>query len=104
MEPGLDVKNVPIVDLALVSHMHFDHLSQGSLEMLESKVRRLIVPQGGMVYVPDYVRFDVRELSRWQHWDDESGIRVTAVPVVHNGWRYALDSAWMNSSYTGYIR
>lgn len=102
VEPGIDVDALPPIDLALVSHMHFDHLSQGSLEMLEPKIRRLLVPEGGTVYVPDY-RFDVRELARWQHWDDDTGVRVTAVPVDHNGWRYALDSAWMTESFTGYV-
>jgi L-ascorbate metabolism protein UlaG (beta-lactamase superfamily) len=26
-----------------------------------------------------------------------------AVPVKHNGWRYGIDSAWMKTSYTGYV-
>src|SRR5215467_5678711 len=31
VEPGLDVDSLPTIDAVLVSHMHFDHLSLGSL-------------------------------------------------------------------------
>ncbi len=52
IEPGLDRANVPPVDAVLISHMHFDHLSLRSLEMLEKRIKRLYVPEGGLVYVP----------------------------------------------------
>src|SRR5690606_37644394 len=39
VEPGLDPKDLPPVDAVLVSHMHYDHLSLGSLEMIEPRVR-----------------------------------------------------------------
>ena len=44
VEPGLDPENLPPVDAVLISHMHFDHLSLGSLEMIERKVRMLLMP------------------------------------------------------------
>jgi L-ascorbate metabolism protein UlaG (beta-lactamase superfamily) len=101
-EAGLDPANLPPLDAVVISHMHFDHLSLGSLDMIESKTRRLFVPRGGTIYVPDYA-FDVRELSTWASFEDGSGLRVTAVPVKHVGFRYGLDAAWMTDTFTGYV-
>jgi len=100
-EPGIDPANIPPLDAVVISHMHFDHLSLGSLDTIESKVHRLIVPQGGLVYVPNYA-FDARELAAWQSFE-EGGLRITAVPVKHVGFRYGVDAAWMKTSFTGYV-
>ena len=100
-EPGLDPQNIPDLDIVLISHMHIDHLSLGSLDLIESKIAHLLVPQQGLVYIPNY-GFAMSELATWRHWE-EDGLKVTAVPAIHNSWRYGLDDAWMKLSYTGYI-
>jgi L-ascorbate metabolism protein UlaG (beta-lactamase superfamily) len=100
-EPGLDPANLPPLDAVVVSHMHFDHLSLGSLDLIEGRTRRLFVPRGGTVYIPNY-SFEVRELPPWESFE-EGGLRVTAVPVKHVGFRYGLDAAWMTESFTGYV-
>jgi N-acyl-phosphatidylethanolamine-hydrolysing phospholipase D len=100
-EPGLDPANLPPLDAVVVSHMHFDHLSLGSLDAIEGKTRRLFVPRGGTVYIPNYA-FEVRELSTWASFE-ERGLRVTAVPVKHVGFRYGVDAAWMTDTFTGYV-
>ncbi|OJY29766.1 MAG: hypothetical protein BGO98_49005 [Myxococcales bacterium 68-20] len=102
VEPGLDPKDLPPVDVALVSHMHFDHLSLGSLEMIESKVKTLLLPRGGTAYLTGGFAFPAYELETWQAWEKD-GLRVTAVPVDHVGWRYGVDEAWMTHSFTGYV-
>ena len=101
VEPGIRPENLPPIDAVLISHLHFDHLSQGSLELIESKVKDLIVPQRGLVYVPRY-RFRTWELARWERWE-QGGLRITAVPVRHVGYRYGMDGDWMTTSYTGYV-
>jgi N-acyl-phosphatidylethanolamine-hydrolysing phospholipase D len=101
VEPGIDAESLPPIDVVLVSHMHFDHLSLGSLERIEPKVRDLVVPQRGLVYVPGF-SFRTWELATWESWERD-GLRVTAVPVRHNGFRYGLDGEWMTTSYTGYV-
>jgi L-ascorbate metabolism protein UlaG (beta-lactamase superfamily) len=42
------------------------------------------------------------EIKTWQTWEKE-GLKITSVPVLHNGWRYALDHSWMTTSFTGYV-
>jgi L-ascorbate metabolism protein UlaG (beta-lactamase superfamily) len=100
-QPGLDPANVPPLDAVVISHMHFDHLSLGSLDLIEPKVKRLYVPRGGTVYVPNY-DFAVRELATWAS-DDVDGLRITAVPVKHVGFRYGVDAQWMTETFTGYV-
>jgi L-ascorbate metabolism protein UlaG (beta-lactamase superfamily) len=85
----------------LISHLHFDHLSLGSLEMLEKKIRRVYLPEGATVYVPGFT-FPTTELHTWEA-RAEDGLAVTAVPVRHVGWRYGIDQAWMTKSFSGYV-
>ncbi len=101
VEPGIDPESVPPLAVTLISHLHFDHLSLGSLSLLERKIAMLIVPRKGLIYVPDYP-FESRELPTWSTWES-GGLRVTAVPVKHSGYRYGIDRAWMDQSYTGYV-
>jgi L-ascorbate metabolism protein UlaG (beta-lactamase superfamily) len=101
VEPGLDVDDVPHLDAVLISHMHFDHLSTSSLERLETKTEHFVVPEGGLVYVPDSP-VDAVEVPTFRTvaW---GGLSITAVPVDHSGYRYGLDDAWMKRSSTGYV-
>lgn len=102
VEPGLDPKDLPPVDAVLVSHMHFDHLSLGSLEIIEPRVRALMLPPGGTAYLTSGFSFPAYELRTWQAWEKD-GLRVTAVPVDHVGFRYGIDDTWMTESFTGYV-
>lgn len=101
VEPGLDVEALPELDAVIVSHMHMDHLSLGSLDLIESRTRQLLIPKGGSVYVPRS-RVHPLELAAWQYWEHD-GLRVTAVPVRHAGWRYGLDRWWAIGGFTGYV-
>jgi N-acyl-phosphatidylethanolamine-hydrolysing phospholipase D len=101
VEPGIDPENLPPIDAVLISHLHFDHLSLGTLDLIEDKVARVYLPEGGAVYVPSS---DVPtiELPSWRSHEVD-GLRVTAVPVRHVGFRYSGDRDWMTHSFTGYI-
>jgi L-ascorbate metabolism protein UlaG (beta-lactamase superfamily) len=102
VEPGIDPKDLPPVDAVLISHMHVDHLSLGSLEMIEPRVRTALLPPGGAAYITDGFSFPSYELRTWQAWEKD-GLRVTAVPVDHVGFRYGVDDAWMTHAFTGYL-
>ena len=99
--PGIEAERLPPIDAVLISHMHLDHLSFGSLEAIAAKTRALVVPEGGLVYIPD-LGFPAHELGRWQSWEAD-GLRITAVPVQHSGFRYGADAGWMTATFTGYI-
>jgi L-ascorbate metabolism protein UlaG (beta-lactamase superfamily) len=99
--PGLKVREVPPLNAVLVSHMHFDHLSFDSLFALKRKVGELVLPEHGDPYVPDY-GFPRVELATWQSWE-QGGLRITAVPVKHVGWRYGIDSLFGPGAFCGYV-
>lgn len=99
--PGLDVTALPPLDAIVVSHLHFDHLSLGSLDLLEGRYESLVLPPGGAVYVPS-ATIPPRELSTWETAEFD-GLRITAVPVEHVGFRYGGDLSWSTEGYTGYV-
>jgi N-acyl-phosphatidylethanolamine-hydrolysing phospholipase D len=101
IEPGLDPEKLPPLDAVVISHLHYDHLSLGSLEMIEKNVGVLLVPQKGLVYVPNYA-FESIELPTWQTWES-NGLSITATPVRHSGFRAGVDRGWMDQGYTGYV-
>jgi N-acyl-phosphatidylethanolamine-hydrolysing phospholipase D len=101
VEPGIAPENLPKVNAVLISHMHFDHLSLGTLDLIEDTIERVYLPEGGAIYVPNAKRPSI-ELPSWQSHEVD-GLRVTAVPVKHLGFRYAGDRAWMTKSFTGYV-
>lgn len=101
IEPGIDVENLPQIDIALISHLHPDHLSFGSLEMIEEKISELIVPEGGLLYIPNY-NFESNDL-KWWNSTEINGVKITSTPVLHNGMRYGLDYDWLPRAFTSYI-
>lgn len=101
VEPGLAPESLPPIDAVLISHLHMDHLSLGSLDLLEGRYERLFVPPGGAVYLPSNGIL-AAELSTWESREFE-GMKVTAVPVEHVGFRYGGDISWSTEGYTGYV-
>lgn len=100
VQPGVSAADFPAVDLAVVSHVHFDHLSYGSLELLEDKIGLLAIPEGAFPYLPNFA-FDARDAAPWKAID-HAGIRVTAVPTHHGAWRYGVDAPWARAA-TGWV-
>jgi L-ascorbate metabolism protein UlaG (beta-lactamase superfamily) len=101
VDAGLPAGQLPHLDAVLISHLHHDHLSLGSLGRIRHKVSRLFVPEGGRGYVPNFA-FDARELRSWQSFESD-GLKITAVPVRHAAGRYGLDARWVPHSFTGYV-
>src|SRR6185436_19027416 len=101
VEPGLDVDDLPPLAAVVISHMHFDHLSYGSLAMIEQKTPVVLLPPGARADVPRYA-FESREIERWESYESQ-GVRVTAVPVRHVGGRWGIDQAWQPRAFTGYV-
>src|SRR6478735_12773163 len=46
VEPGLDPERVPPLAAVVISHMHMDHLSFSSLDLLEQRTPIVLVPPG----------------------------------------------------------
>jgi L-ascorbate metabolism protein UlaG (beta-lactamase superfamily) len=74
----------PRVDAVLVSHLHRDHLDLRSVALVDDAAP-IVVPRGGARALRR-ARRDVRELSAGQVLD-LAGVRIRAVPAVHDGRR-----------------
>lgn len=102
VKPGLDPSLLTKMDFTLISHMHFDHLSYGSLDVLP-KNGTLVFPYGIARYVPNFGFNKIDELQPWDVIESDS-VRITAVPARHFTGRYGFDRDWMGDiGYTGYV-
>jgi N-acyl-phosphatidylethanolamine-hydrolysing phospholipase D len=102
IEAGLDPYAIDRLDIVLISHVHFDHLSYGSLEMLP-KSAYLLMPTGASAFLPELGFSDYHELSAWQEIEKD-GVKITAVPVKHFNGRYGFDAGWSEfDTFTGYV-
>ena len=96
--PGLDIHDLPEIDLVLITHAHFDHLDRNSLRTI-ARDQPIVVPAGVGNLVHDLGFRDVHELDEW---DDLAidGVDITLTPCAHWGARVLHDS---HRGYGGYI-
>ncbi len=104
--PGVRVRDLPALDLVLVTHAHFDHLHRPSLRALVRHTRRkagrpptLVLPRNCYDLVSDLGFEEVIELDVWQQFDFH-GLEVTLVPAAHWGARVVHD---VHRGYGGFV-
>lgn len=105
-QPGLHVRDLPAIDLVLVTHAHFDHLHRPSLRAIVQQTKRrrtmaptLIVPHHIFDLVSDLGFENVVELDWWNSFCHHD-LTVTHVPSRHWGARVIQDS---HRGYGGYV-
>ena len=96
--PGLRVRDLPSIDLVLVTHAHFDHLHRPSLRaIVQNNLRTsgtapaIIVPTHVSDLVADLGFSEIIELDWWKTSHD-GDLSVTHVPSRHWGARILKDS------------
>jgi len=97
-QPGLKLREVPEVDLVLVTHAHFDHLHKPSLKVLKAK-EGIIVPKGSGSLVRRLGFSAVHEMRAWEELLFEE-LQVVHTPCFHWGARYVHDT---HRDYGGYL-
>jgi L-ascorbate metabolism protein UlaG (beta-lactamase superfamily) len=105
-KPGVQVRDLPPIDLVLVTHAHFDHLHRPSLRAIAQHARDwgapapiIVVPNHVLDLVSDLGFGDVVELDWWNNYRHR-GVTVTHVPSRHWGARIIKDS---HRGYGGYV-
>ncbi|HEY7617212.1 MAG TPA: MBL fold metallo-hydrolase [Terriglobales bacterium] len=105
-QPGIRLRDLPPIDLVLVTHAHFDHLHRPSLRGIVRQTRRrrgaspiIVVPHHVFDLVSDLGFGDVVELNWWNSYR-HAGLTVTHVPSRHWGARVLKDS---HRGYGGYV-
>jgi L-ascorbate metabolism protein UlaG (beta-lactamase superfamily) len=89
-QPGLEIHDLPAIDLVLVTHAHFDHLDRKTLRAVASD-QAIVVPEhvGGLVHGLGFNQ--VRELRQWEKFEI-GDLKVTLTPALHWGARVLHDS------------
>lgn len=88
-QPGLEIHDLPAIDLVLVTHAHFDHLDRKTLRAVASD-QPVVVPQhvGGLVNGLGF--HHVQELRCWETFEQGS-LKITLTPARHWGARILHD-------------
>lgn len=92
MPPALNFADLPDLDLALISHNHYDHLDEGTVKRLAAEHPRLhfIVPLGLKAW---FINRRIRNVTELDWWRETvvGNSRITAVPAQHFSGRSATD-------------
>ena len=96
--PGLEIRDLPAIDLVLVTHAHFDHLDRRTLRRVAGD-QPIIVPfeVGNLVHGLGFE--SVHELDYWKPFKHGTA-RITLTPCRHWGARMLHDS---HRGFGGYI-
>lgn len=96
-KPGIFLRDVPPVDLVLVTHAHYDHLHKASLRALSSRMG-LVVPRGceSIVKRCGFDHLYQMGIGDARHFED---LYVEMTPVKHWGARMLHDT---HREYGGY--
>ncbi|HUO24130.1 MAG TPA: MBL fold metallo-hydrolase [Candidatus Aquilonibacter sp.] len=104
--PGLRVRDLPPIDVVLVTHAHFDHLHRPSLRAIVQDTLRkrgtapvIIVPSHVSDLVSDLGFSEIIELDWWKT-SRYGNLAITHVPSRHWGARILKDS---HRGYGGYV-
>ena len=89
-EPGLGLHTLPMIDLVLVTHAHFDHLDRRTLKAVAAN-QPIVVPFGVGNLVHDLGFERVHELDYWGACTFGGGLSVTLTPCHHWGARLLHD-------------
>ncbi|MGB2000653.1 MAG: MBL fold metallo-hydrolase [Candidatus Puniceispirillaceae bacterium] len=90
--PAYTAETLPHVDVAVISHAHYDHLDLPGLRRLAARQPhiRFVVPLGLAGYVRRAGFSDVIEIDWWQS-DSRDDVTVTATPARHWSSRTPFD-------------
>jgi len=96
--PGMEIRDLPTINLVLVTHAHFDHLDRRTLRRV-AEDQPIIVPfeVGNLVRGLGFQ--SIHELEYWKSFKCR-GARITLTPCHHWGARFLHDS---HRGFGGYI-
>jgi L-ascorbate metabolism protein UlaG (beta-lactamase superfamily) len=96
--PALPLRELPPVDLVLLSHAHMDHYDLGTLRRLSPDVP-IILARDTTEFLDGFGFTSLQELP-WGESAEVKGVRIEAVRVRHWGKRYPWDR---DRGYNGYV-
>ena len=90
--PGLEIKDLPVIDIIVISHNHYDHLDKHTLKKIIKQQQNnqplILVPLKLRELVEGFGANNVKELGWWNNTKFKNLI-ITSAPVQH----------WSNRSF-----
>jgi L-ascorbate metabolism protein UlaG (beta-lactamase superfamily) len=91
--PGIELKDLPPIQVVLISHNHYDHMDAATIKDLAERFDPLfIVPLGNEHLVKDMGAKKIMELDWWQSAELPNKNTVTLVPAQHWSRRSMFDT------------
>ncbi len=105
---GADIYNVddlPIIDLLVITHDHYDHLNYPTIIKLKDKIKQIIAPLGVGAHL-EYWGIDPNKITELDWWDEKNineEIKFIATPARHFTGRSIKRNETLWTSYVLYI-
>jgi L-ascorbate metabolism protein UlaG (beta-lactamase superfamily) len=92
-EVPLDIHQLPSIDAVIVSHDHYDHLNKYSVQYLNEKTKKFIVPLGVGARIADWgvPQNKIVEMDWWEKYPFDHELRVISTPAQHFSGRGLFD-------------
>jgi len=105
-EVPVDIDQLPQLDAVIVSHDHYDHLNKYSLQPLQTKTVKFVVPLRVGDRLADWgiPREKIVELDWWEEMNLDGKVRIAATPAQHFSGRGLTDrnhTLWASWVVTG---
>ena len=89
-KPALDLKEIPKIDLFLLTHNHYDHQDMSTIRNFPYKDAKVLVPLNLGKYFKNYE--DVNEMDWYDNKNINSDLKITLLPAVHWSKRSLTDT------------
>lgn len=91
-QPGMKLKDLPKIDVVLISHNHYDHLDLATLKIIAQRDQpQVLVPLNDKNRVEAEGIRNVQELDWWQTTELTNGTRIHFTPTQHFSSRGIFD-------------
>ncbi len=89
----LDISQLPDIDIVLISHNHYDHLNKFSIQFLNEKTTKFIVPLavGAQLKKWGVPEDKIVELDWWEKLKIDTNLEIVATPAQHFSGRGLTD-------------
>ena len=91
-ELPITVDELPLIDILIISHDHYDHLDAQSIKKIDNKVRKYIVPLGVDKHLEAWNvdKSKIQSMSWWEELEI-NGLTIACTPTRHFSNRQIFD-------------
>jgi len=90
VDPAIKLRDIPKIDLFLLTHNHYDHLDMSTIRNFPYKKTKVVTPLKLSKYFKNYN--DVNELDWYEEINVNNDLKITLLPAVHWSKRSLFDT------------